>query len=143
MNKSKQYRYLFAHACFGCQKSFKRVCQDKDIKRCPHCGKDCILLSRNFKAPRMGDKAQWGKVEFLVNQGFRFFSHPLGSDGCHVPLDTMEQAKEFISNYRKEHQEAPTPLTSRASKRQQARRAARQERQNRIKKAEYRKVRGI
>lgn len=135
--------YLFPHVCFACRKSFKRIYPEKDeVRKCPICAEICIPLSRNFKAPRKDDKEQWEKVEFLVNNGFRFFSHYKRADGSPIPIDTLEQAKEFIEKHFKKKRLAQ-PVTSRATKREEAKLAARKDRQNRIKKAEYKRVRGL
>jgi hypothetical protein len=134
--------YLFPHVCFACRKSFKRIYPEKDeVRKCPICGKICIPLSRNFKAPRKDDKEQWEKVEFLVNNGFRFFSHHKRADGSPIPIDTLEQAKEFIEKHFKKR--LAKPASSRATKREGAKLAARKDRQHRIKKAEYKRVRDL
>jgi len=140
MTQLKKYRYLLAHVCFLCRKSFKRPYSENEEKRCPECGGNCIALSRNFKAPKKDDKAQWEKVEFLVNEGFRFFSHPVLADGSPVPLKTLVQAKEFIKNDLKELEKSAPPMTARALKRQKATQSAKKHRKDRIKKAEHRRA---
>jgi hypothetical protein len=60
--------------CFGCRKSFKRA-WPRDIsgtRQCPECGGITYGLARKFKPPRKDDLAQWRKVQYLVEQGFRF-----------------------------------------------------------------------
>ena len=62
------------------------------------------MLSRKFSAPRSSDLAQWKKVQFLVEQGFRFYSvyEPLVTGGMQrvrYPA-TLSEAREFVSLHR-------------------------------------------
>ena len=69
------------------------------------------LLSRKFSAPRSADVAQWTKVQFLVEHGFRFYSvyKPVESGGkqsVRYPA-TLEEAKAFVLAFREQaHQPA-------------------------------------
>ena len=48
---TKKHRYIIAHACFKCRKSFKLEAktQDQRIAKCPECGNEIILMGRAFK----------------------------------------------------------------------------------------------
>jgi hypothetical protein len=91
---------LYPYVCFRCQKSFKRkVDEELPEKTCPQCGNIAVGLSRNFKAPRVGDFKQWKKVAFLVKHGFTFF-HQYDANGNRVAYPaTMSEAKEFVVRY--------------------------------------------
>ena len=100
--------YLFPYACMTCRKSFKRkAIEDKTglpDKKCPDCGGLAIGLYRHFKAPPKDDIQQWKKVEFLIQNGFRF-NHQLDGNGCVVPYPTtMAEAKNFVLQYAKPKQ---------------------------------------
>jgi hypothetical protein len=93
---------LYPYACLNCRKSFKRRCED-DLpdKTCPNCHGIAVGLSRNFKAPAMGDIQQWQKVALLLENGFRFF-HQYNANGALVRYpSTMAEAKDFVALYRK------------------------------------------
>ena len=68
-------KYLIAHACFDCRKSFK-VAPRQDLSAvCPSCGGTIHEMGRSFKAPPTKDLEQWAKVQALFAAGFRFFSY--------------------------------------------------------------------
>ena len=61
-------------------------------------------LSRKFSAPRSADVAQWKKVQFLVEHGFRFYSvyeatASGGKQSVRYP-STLEEAKDFVIAFR-------------------------------------------
>ena len=57
------------------------------------------MLSRKFSAPKMSDAEQWRKVEFLVDQGFKFQSiHEADGSLVRYPVN-MAEAKEFAEKY--------------------------------------------
>jgi len=71
--RQKGPEYLIAHACFDCDKSFKRVVADEDHKHiCPQCSTELYWMGRNFRPPKHADKKQWLKVKVLYAEGFRF-----------------------------------------------------------------------
>jgi hypothetical protein len=60
-----------------------------------------VLLNRKFSAPAATDKAQWRKVEFLVEHGFVFqtvYETPRGGKAVSYPA-TLEEAKGFVVTY--------------------------------------------
>ena len=64
------------------------------------------MLSRKFSAPRSADVAQWKKVQFLVEHGFRFYSvyRPSESGGkqsVRYPA-TLEEAEDFVVAFREQ-----------------------------------------
>ncbi|MCW8880436.1 MAG: hypothetical protein OQJ89_09440 [Kangiellaceae bacterium] len=99
--------YNMAFACIKCCKSFKREFDmaPKDYPKelpCSECGGVAYNYGRHFKAPKKNDTAQWKKIEFLHEHGFRFQKIRIGS-GHHdvVPYpENMEQAKEFVVKYK-------------------------------------------
>lgn len=95
--------FRFPFVCFGCRKSFKLPVR-KVARVCPQCRRPMEMLSRKFSAPRSADLAQWEKVQFLVEHGFRFYSvcEPLGTGGMQrvrYPA-TLSEAREFVSVHR-------------------------------------------
>jgi DNA-directed RNA polymerase subunit RPC12/RpoP len=68
-------RYLIAHACFVCRKSFKVAPRGDSSAVCPACGSALFLMGRSFRTPPMDNVDQWAKVEALYKAGFRFFSY--------------------------------------------------------------------
>ncbi len=61
------------------------------------------MLSRKFSAPRSNDFAQWEKVRFLVEHGFRFYSvyETTASGGKRVVSypATLTEAHEFVRKF--------------------------------------------
>lgn len=94
-----------SYACFECRKSFKRKHDvDGGVRSlpCPQCAGPAFNLGRHFKPPKKDDTAQWEKVRFLFEHGFRFQKIRTGP-GHHdtVPYPkTMKEAKTFVEKYR-------------------------------------------
>jgi hypothetical protein len=59
-------KYLVAHACFRCRKSFKVASRDGPGPACPQCAAPMVWMGRAFAAPPTRNKAQWRKLEALV-----------------------------------------------------------------------------
>jgi hypothetical protein len=62
------------------------------------------MLSRKFAAPRSNDLAQWEKVRFLVEHGFRFHSVyeatvSGGKRTVRYPA-TLKEAQEFVRKFK-------------------------------------------
>jgi len=96
-----------AFACLECCKSFKRECNVllkdyPDQLPCPNCGGVAYNYGRHFKAPIKTDAAQWKKIKFLHDNGFRFQKIRIGSkDKDVVPYpENLEQAREFVIKYK-------------------------------------------
>ena len=95
--------FRFPFVCFNCRKSFK-LPASKVARICPQCRRPMEMLSRKFAAPRAADADQWKKVQFLVENGFRFHSvfQQLATGGkqpVRYPT-TLAEAKEFVATYR-------------------------------------------
>lgn len=60
-----------------------------------------VMLSRKFAAPKSKDIAQWEKVKFLVDHGFRFYSlFDPSAGGERVPYPkTLSEARDFVARY--------------------------------------------
>jgi len=86
-------RYLVAHACFECRKSFKIVSRPEPAK-CSGCGGTLHWMGRSFKAPAARDKEQWAKVQALHQAGFRFFSYR--SHDCPPLPSRLAEVEQFI-----------------------------------------------
>ncbi len=65
--------YLIAHACFACQKSWKRTGETEHA--CPECGRPLALMGRSLQVPKKRDDEQWEKLRKLWEAGFRFWSY--------------------------------------------------------------------
>lgn len=94
------FRYPFV--CFACRKSFKHpACTS--FRLCPQCRSPMEMLSRKFAAPKSRDVAQWKKVQFLVEHGFRFYSvyeqTAYGSLRAVRYPATMEEARVFVKTF--------------------------------------------
>ena len=92
--KSAVARYLIAHACFNCRKSFKVAPRDERIAVCPNCSGQLHEMGRSFKSPAAKDTEQWAKVEALYNAGFRFFSYR--SFDCPPLPGKLSEVETFI-----------------------------------------------
>ena len=60
------------------------------------------MLSRKFSAPKCKDLAQWAKIRFLIERGFRFYPvyDPWAGGMLTVKYpDTLENAKRFVQRY--------------------------------------------
>jgi len=86
-------KYLVAHACFDCRKSWKL--SDEKSGTCPQCGSALHWMGRAFKAPKKSDTEQWKKVAVLWNAGFRFLSHTRWSEDEPYP-DRLRDVAAFI-----------------------------------------------
>ena len=65
-------KYLVAHACFTCRKSFKVASRGGVAPICPQCTAPLVWMGRAFAAPPTRNTAQWRKLEELVQAGFHF-----------------------------------------------------------------------
>lgn len=91
-------RFLFPHACFRCRKSFKKPASDES-RLCPQCTNPMVKLSRKFAPPALSDKAQWKKVQFLVEHGFLqpVYEPSEGGGQQRAPYPaTLEEAMTFV-----------------------------------------------
>jgi len=86
-------RYLIAHACFDCRKSWKR--SEDHPHRCPECGGPLALMGRSFRAPANRKLDQWEKVRRLWSAGFRFWSCRSFPDAEPYP-DDLRDVDSFI-----------------------------------------------
>lgn len=62
------------------------------------------MLSRKFSAPKTNDQQQWLKVQYLVENGFRFYSvyEPTPSGGrqrVKYP-ETLQEAVDFVIRFK-------------------------------------------
>ena len=87
-------RYLIAHACFDCRKSFKVAPRPEFTATCPSCRGPLHEMGRSFKAPPAKDLEQWAKVQALYNAGFRFFSYR-STSGPPLPAK-LSEVEAFI-----------------------------------------------
>jgi hypothetical protein len=87
-------RYLVAHACFSCRRSFKVAPRPERMATCPRCGGVLCEMGRSFKAPRAPDREQWAKVQALYAAGFRFFSYR--SQSCPALPARLSEVEAFI-----------------------------------------------
>jgi hypothetical protein len=65
-------RYLIAHACFDCRKSWKRPGEQEHL--CPECKTPLAMMGRTFRVPPRSKLDQWEKVRRLWDAGFRFWN---------------------------------------------------------------------
>ncbi|GGI67339.1 hypothetical protein GCM10007973_00630 [Polymorphobacter multimanifer] len=80
--------YLIAHACFACQKSWKRTGSTEH--GCPECGKPLALMGRTFRTPKKRENEQWEKLRKLWEAGFRFWSYRSFPEAEAYPDDLRE-----------------------------------------------------
>ena len=100
--------YSLSYACFDCRKAFKRSLGNASPAKyplemiCPNCSGIAVCLGLHFKAPRASDKKQWKKVQFLVENGFRFQKIRLDPKSViSIPYPkTLEEAEEFVVRYK-------------------------------------------
>lgn len=90
-------RYLIAHACFDCRKSWKR--SDDHEHRCPECDGRLAMMGRSFRTPSRRKLDQWEKVRRLWNAGFRFWSYRSHPNAERYPAD-LREVDAFISRNR-------------------------------------------
>ena len=98
-----QQAFRFPFVCFACRKSFKFPTITTP-RLCPQCRSPMAMLSRKFSAPRSGDIPQWKKVQFLVENGFRFYPvyervEPGGLRVVPYPA-TLKEAKNFVETFK-------------------------------------------
>jgi len=95
--------YLFPYVCFACRKSFKRSITEEGLpdKTCPNCGGVAHGMSRKFKPPAAKDTTQWDKVEFLFQNGYRFFTQHDENGQCVPYPKTIKEAKAFVLRFGK------------------------------------------
>jgi len=85
--------YLIAHACFACQKSWKRA--GDTAHACPECGSPLALMGRTFRVPKKRDGEQWEKLRRLWEAGFRFWSYRSFPEAEPYP-DSLREVDEWI-----------------------------------------------
>ncbi|TWB30838.1 hypothetical protein FBZ88_102403 [Nitrospirillum bahiense] len=92
-------RYLIAHACFACRRSWKLPVLFGGVgeggRSCPACGGGLCLMGRSFKAPKRTDVAQWRKVEALWRRGYRFWSYRSHPGAEPLPA-TLKEVSGFL-----------------------------------------------
>jgi hypothetical protein len=75
-------------------------------RRCAQCRGPMVMLSRKFSAPNSKDLAQWAKVKFLIEHGFRFYSvyepHESGGMVRVAYPKTLREAEGFVVRYQAE-----------------------------------------
>jgi hypothetical protein len=102
--KTKQAQsFRFPHVCLDCRKSFKFPVQFAP-RPCPQCRTPMVRLSRKFSAPKSSNVQQWGKVRYLVENGFLFYSAsemvgPFASKRVSYPR-TLQEAKLFVERFK-------------------------------------------
>lgn len=61
------------------------------------------MLSRKFAAPKANNKPAWQVIQYLLEQGFRYYSvlHATANQGYHHVAypKTMAAAREFVRRY--------------------------------------------
>lgn len=87
-------KYLIAHACFECRRSFKATPREGHQAVCPRCKGPMFEMGRSFKAPASRDREQWLKVQVLYAAGFRFFSYR--SYSCPALPARLSEVESFI-----------------------------------------------
>ena len=98
------------HACFQCRKVFKKTIHSKETEahrdsyildeekqiefKCPDCGGRLNPMGKTFRAPKKSDVEEWGVIEELYRNGFRFIGSGFGSS---TPLPTKQSdLKQFL-----------------------------------------------
>ena len=97
---------LLPFTCFECRSTFKRPPEKEvGVRKCPNCSGNAICMDVRFRPPKKSDNKQWRKVEFLISHGF-FFQKIYRKEG---PIwfrekypDTLDQAKEFVINFKEQ-----------------------------------------
>ena len=103
--KKAEQQFRFPFVCFACRKSFKYpACTAK--RTCPQCRGPLEMLSRKFAAPKSKDIAQWQKVKYLVEHGFRFYSvyQPVEGGG-QTPVrypTSLREAESFVQAFQEQ-----------------------------------------
>ena len=106
--QNRHPKYLIAHACFSCRKSFKL--DPGKPRTCPQCGRILYEMGRSFRAPRSTDRDQWRKVQALYAHGFRFFGRG-SSDAEPLPRRYRDVAPFVKRNPEHRLRVAPEDLT--------------------------------
>lgn len=103
-------KYLIAHACFDCRKSFKVAPRKEFSAVCPGCGGKIHEMGRSFKAPPAKDLEQWEKVKALFAAGFRFSSYR-STLGPPLP-DRLADVAAFIRDHPEHPLRVAAPINS-------------------------------
>ena len=92
-----RWLYLWPYACFACRASFKRP-YGASSRKCPNCGREAFILSRNFRPPKRTANTEWAVVEFLHSKGFRY--QHIYDERFYVKYPTsMGAARDFVTRY--------------------------------------------
>ena len=63
-----------------------------------------VMLNRKFSSPKSRDLAQWKKVEYLVSQGFSFFSvYRRTESGKKIPVPypaNLAECAAFVEEFK-------------------------------------------
>ena len=101
--------FRFPFVCFACRRSLKFPASLTG-RKCPQCREPMSMLSRKFAAPKSKDFAQWEKIKFLVEHGFRFHSVFETSEfGGKVVVPyprSLNEAKDFVVRYKHQADQA-------------------------------------
>jgi predicted amidophosphoribosyltransferase len=99
--------FRFPFVCFSCRKSFKYP-ESEAGRICPQCRSPLEKLGRKFSAPPSGNKEQWDKVEFLVKNGFRFYTvYEQIKPGVLMAVKypaTLQEARSFVEKHKPQTQ---------------------------------------
>lgn len=63
---------LSQHACFSCQKVFKRPHEysvTPTVRLCPQCGSQMVAMGYKFRAPKAGNVREWSRIERALRKG--------------------------------------------------------------------------
>jgi len=94
---------MIPYVCLQCRSVFKRRDKSNDDKKiCPNCGAFAYRYDTRFRAPKKTDDAQWKKVQFLFEHGFRFQKVYLKQGDMWTRKrypGTLEEAKDFIERF--------------------------------------------
>ena len=108
VEQQRHPKYLIAHACFSCRKSFKL--DPGKPHTCPECRGILYKMGRSFRAPRSTQRDQWRKVQTLYAYGFRFFGNGSG-DAEPLPRRHQDVAAFVLRNRKHRLRVEPADLT--------------------------------
>lgn len=99
----------YKKVCFICRKAFSVYKNEapKINPACPECGNPTTIFSHLFKPPKQTDIKKWKVVEFLKDHGFVYqrvyatYTKSVLTGQAGYP-ETMEEAKKFIADYKKQ-----------------------------------------